>query len=302
MLTKASPPLDSTLARDISLTKLLLQLGPAVLLISILFGGGLLLGLLQALGLQPGSATDGITLHHFKALITAPDFLESLGLTFYISVTSTCIAAAVSIFLALSLHSFSDKSKLIHFLLQIPLTIPHLAVAAAFILLLSPTGMIARLIHPVISHLGFGSFPLLVNDPAAIGILTVYIWKEVPFVTLMLLAVLKNMGPELDEVGATLKADKLQRFRFITLPTLLPALSGGSLIVFAFTFGAFEVPYLLGQTYPVPLSVWAYRNYSDIDLLMRPEGIALGLLLAGFIIVTLITANYLFNRTRERST
>ena len=72
------------------------------------------------------------------------------------------------------------------------------------------------------------------------------------------------------------------------------------LIVFAYTFGAFEVPYLLGQTYPMTLPVWAYRNYSDIDLMARPEGIATGLVIAGVIIAAIVLSQALTRMARRR--
>jgi putative spermidine/putrescine transport system permease protein len=296
MAVNVSAPLRNIHKERAASSRLLLLLGPAVLLVTILFGGGLILGLLQALGHQPGSGFDGLTLHHFKSLTTDPDFGKSLRLTFYLSLTSTCIAGTISICLALLLRNLSGKNRFLHFLIQLPLTVPHLAVSVAILLLLAPTGLIARLCELTGVTYFYSSFPLLVNDPGGIGIITVYVWKEIPFITLMLLAVLKNMGPELGEAGATLGAGQWKRFKYITLPTLLPSLSGGCLIVFAYTFGAFEVPYLLGQTHPVPLSVWAYKNYSDIDLLLRPEGIALGLIITALVTITLAGANLLFFR------
>ena len=98
-------------------------------------------------------------------------------------------------------------------------------------------------------------------------------------------SVLRNAGVDLIDVGKTLNANRWQRFRYIILPMISPSLAASSLIVFAYTFGAFEVPYLLGQTYPMLLSVWAYKRYADIDLMARPEGIATGMLIA--LIVTL---------------
>ena len=105
---------------------------------------------------------------------------------------------------------------------------------------------------------------------------------------------------ELLEVGRTLKADRWQRFRYITLPVISPSLGAASLIVFAYTFGSFEVPFLLGQTYPMMLPVWAYKNYSDVDLLARPEGIATGIIIAGVIIVAIVLAQTLIQAARRR--
>lgn len=275
-------------------------LGPSLTLILLLFGGGLTLGLFQALGYTPAEGMASITFDHFGAIFTDPDFGGSVTLTLYISLTSTIIAAVVSIITALAIVSWAATNRIVNFILQIPLTVPHLVIAISFILLLSPSGIFSR------SLIFFGfissttAFPLLVNDDYHVGIIAVYVWKEIPFITFMLLSVLTNLGPELNEVGATLNGSKLQRFQYITLPIIAPSLGAACLIVFAFTFGAFEVPYLLGKTYPISLPVWAYKNYSDIDLLARPEGIAIGLIIAAIITLSIILSQLLIQFSRKR--
>jgi putative spermidine/putrescine transport system permease protein len=64
-----------------------------------------------------------------------------------------------------------------------------------------------------------------------------------------------------------------------------------SLLVFAFTFGAFEVPYLLGKSYPTILPVMAYNEYRDIDLSARPTAMAINVLIA--LITGAVAALYL---------
>ena len=130
--------------------------------------------------------------------------------------------------------------------------------------------------------------------------ITAYVWKEVPFITLMILSVLQSTGVELLDVGRTLKAGPWQRFRFITLPTIFPSLSAAALIVFAYTFGAFEVPFLMGRTYPMLLPVRAYKSYSDVDLMARPEGIATGLVIAAVVCLTIFLAYAILSYSRRR--
>ena len=60
------------------------------------------------------------------------------------------------------------------------------------------------------------------------------------------------------------------------------------------------MPYLLGQTYPMTLPVWAYRNYSDIDLLARPEGIATGIIISMVIIFAIVLAQIITRTARRR--
>ncbi len=282
------------------LLQLTAAIGPAFVIILILFGGGLSLGLMQALGHLPGASLHSVSLTHFTNVLTDPDFAGSIRLTFYVSFVSTVIAAAVSVVLALAIIRCAEESRLVHFFLQIPLTVPHLVIAVSILLLLSPSGLAARLLAAVGLLQSTSSFPMLVNDRFCIGIMLVYIWKEIPFITFMLLAVLKNLGPELLETAATLKASKMQRFRYVILPIIWPSLAGAGLIVFAFTFGAFEVPFLLGRSYPLTMPVWSYKNYSDIDLLARPEGIAIGLIISIIIIAAVIVSHLLTQYGRRR--
>jgi putative spermidine/putrescine transport system permease protein len=279
---------------------LTLLLTPALGLVVVLFGGGLVLGFLQSLGHLPAAGMKAYTLQHFENILTDPDFLRSLGLTLYISAVSTAVAGALSISAALFLIGFQGPRRLVDFIFEMPLAVPHLVIATAAVFLLAPSGMISRMLQTAGLIDGAARFPLLINDPWCIGIIVTYVWKEVPFITLMVMAVLKNTGTELLEAARTLNANRRQCLRYVLLPTIFPSLGAACLIVFAYTFGAFEVPYLLGQTYPMTLPVWAYRNYSDIDLMARPEGIATGLVIAGVIIAVIVLSQALTRMARRR--
>lgn len=273
---------------------------PALLVVLVLFGGGLFLGGLQSLGHLPAAGMTVYSLKHYASIISDPDFLKNLGLTFYISSVSTGIAAVISVLAAMAMSGYRSPRRLVDFVFQIPLTVPHLVIATAIIFLLAPSGLISRLLQAV----GFidnpSQFPLMINDPWGIGIILTYVWKEVPFITLMVLAVLNNQGTELLQAARTLRANRWQRFRFVVLPIIFPSLGAACLIVFAYTFGAFEVPYLLGQTYPMTMPVWAYRNFSDIDLMARPEGIATGLIITAVVVVAIVLSQALLQVARRR--
>ena len=264
---------------------------PALAIVVMLFGGGLLLGGLQGFGYFPGLGPQRFTLQHFKNILAAPEFLTSFGLTFYISLLSTALAVMISVVLTLAFLKLSERYGWVHFIFQIPLVVPHLVVGIAMVFLLSPTGWFSRLIQVVGLIKTSSDFPLLINDRLGVGIIATYVWKEIPFITLMLFSVLRNAGVELLDVGRTLKANRWQRFRYILLPMMLPSLLASSLIVFAYTFGAFEVPFLLGQTYPMLLPVWAYKNYSDVDLIARPEGIATGIVIAVIVALSIVLSH-----------
>lgn len=275
-------------------------LAPALFVVLVLFGGGLFLGALQSFGYLPAAGMTDFSWKHFNNIITDPDFLKNLGLTFYISAVSTAIAAVISILAAIAMTAYRPTRRLIDFVFQIPLTVPHLVVATAVIFLLAPSGLASRALQAVGLIDNAAQFPLVINDPWGVGIIITYVWKEVPFITLMILAVLNNQGVELLEAARTLHANRWQRFRYVVLPIISPSLGAAGLIVFAYTFGAFEVPYLLGQTYPMTMPVWAYRNFSDIDLMARPEGIATGLIITAVVAVAIVLSQVLIKGARRR--
>ena len=276
------------------------MVAPALIVVVVLFGGGLALGLIQSLGHLPAAGLKSLSFKHFINVLGDPDFLQSLMLTLYVALSATVTAGGISIAMAIFLISLSEKNRLIHFIFQIPLTVPHLVIAVALVFMLTPTGLFSRVIVKLGLIDSSAAFPLLVNDRWGIAMILTYVWKEIPFITLMILSVLRRSGVELLEVGRTLKAGRWQRFRYITLPTISPSLGAACLIVFAYTFGAFEVPFLLGQTYPMMLPVWAYKNYSDVDLLARPEGIATGLIIAAIIVIAIVFSQLMTQTARRR--
>jgi len=118
------------------------MLAPALVVVIILFGGGLVLGLIQSLGHLPAAGLKSLTFKHFINVIGDPDFARSLILTLYVALSSTAVAAVISMVMAIFLLSLSEKSRLIHFIFQIPLTVPHLVIAVAMVFMLTPTGLL----------------------------------------------------------------------------------------------------------------------------------------------------------------
>jgi putative spermidine/putrescine transport system permease protein len=123
-------------------------------------------------------------------------------------------------------------------------------------------------------------FPALVFDPYAIGIILQYVWKEVPFIGVIVLANMQSIGQDYEAVARSLGASRVQAFRHVLLPLIFPGVLSASVMVFAFTFGAYEIPAVLGANYPATLPVLAYRSYTDVDLAARPAAMAMAVVIA----------------------
>lgn len=264
--------------------KIALLLAPALLVIGTLFAGGLFTAGVQSLGYMPATGQTELGLDAYREVLTGEDFLDSLALTVYVAGASTGISTVLAVLAALALRRSSGRISSVVF--QLPITIPHLVAAVGIALVVSQTGLGARL-AAALGLIGEpGDFPALLYDEYSVGIILTYVWKEVPFIALVVLASLRGVAADLEDVARTLGASAWQRFWFVVFPVISPAIVAASLIVFAFTFGAFEVPYLLGKTYPTILPVMAYNEYRDIDLAARPVAMAINVL------ITLVTAAF----------
>jgi len=258
--------------------KVALLLAPLTAVIGGLFAGGLVIAAAQSLGYYSPIGEHGFTFKHYLSLPGDAEFLAGLRQTLWVTVTATAISAVCGTALALALHR--TASGAIRTLLQVPLALPHLAMAVVLINLIAPSGLFARILF----HLGLiaspAGFPVLINDRFSIGIIVTYMLKEIPFITVMAMSLLARVGDEYDDLARTLGASRLHRLRHVTLPLIAPAVISSSVIVFSFIFGAFEVPYILGRPYPAMLSVIAQRRYMDLDLTQRPEAIAVAMVIA----------------------
>ena len=74
----------------------------------------------------------------------------------------------------------------------------------------------------------------------------------------------------------------------------MPAVSTAFIIIFAYAFGAYELPFLLGATLPRALPVQAYMQFLSPDLRHRPYAMVYNslMLLFGVLFIALYLAAF----------
>ncbi|MXX46248.1 MAG: ABC transporter permease subunit [Acidimicrobiia bacterium] len=274
-------------------------LAPAVAVIVLLFLGGLASGFLRSLNYFPLIGLNDFNFDAYFSIFTDNGFLQSLVLTFHIAFTSTLIASILAVASALLLRPAFRGKRIVHFFFSLNLTIPHLVGAIGVLYLFQNSGLVSRIMTGLDIISRPADFPAMVFDPWAIGIIIQYVWKEIPFIGVIVLAILLSVGEDYESVARSLGANRWQAFRQVTLPLIMPGVVSASVIVFAFTFGAFEIPYLLGRTFPAALPVLAYQSYTDVDLAARPQAMAMAMVIA-FISTLLIMAYMKLSRVYIR--
>jgi len=102
------------------------------------------------------------------------------------------------------------------------------------------------------------------------GVVLAYVYKEIPFGLLFLVPVLRAFPRELVFTARGLGASPGIVFWTLMVPRLLPALGTVFLILFIFTFGAYDIPFVVGESSPSMVSQYLYRAYFVAPLDQRP--------------------------------
>ncbi len=260
-----------------------LSLAPALTVVLVLLGASLFYAVAESVGYINVIGQHEISLSAYRETFDLnSEFWTSLGFSLWISIASTFFSSVIALALAVWLSIRNKDSDTLA--LNWNLAFPHLVWSVALLLVLSQSGLFARWAASLGMIATPDQFPVLVRDRFGIGIILSYVGKEVPFLTIILLSVLRSQSIRYDVVAENLGANRWQRMRYVTIPQVLPALLAGDLLVFGFIFSSYEVPALMGVGYPRALPVLALRFFLDPDLRARSEGMVISL------IITLIVA------------
>ena len=269
---------------------------PTVLVLTALFVGGFLFGILQSLGFFSVIADENqrISLDAYLAVFQNETVRAGIILTFRVALLSTILSTVIALAISLMISRTKRFQSVLISITQFNIPIPHVVAATGILLTFSQSGLVSRLSNHFGITEGSSGFPIITNDPFGYGIIMSYLWKEIPFMCVLILSALRGPVTNLDETAKTLGASYSYRLRKIILPYIFPAILSGTIIVFAFSFGSYEVPYLLGEPYPSTVSVVAYQLYTDRDLANRPTAMALatitsvviGLLVYAYMLLT----------------
>jgi putative spermidine/putrescine transport system permease protein len=267
-----------------------LRLTPALAVVGVLLGASLIYGVAESLGLMSVIGQDSVSLDAYRNILSGQgpagqEFWGSLGFSLWIGVISTVISAMLALAIAAWLAGRRSATGSDTLALNWNLAFPHLVWAVALLLFLSQSGLLARWAATLGLIRTPADFPVLVLDRFGLGIILHYVSKEVPFLALIVLAVLRSQPVGYEVVAENLGAGRWQRWRYITLPLVAPALLSGALLVFAFVFSSYEVPALLGVGYPRMLPVLALRFFADPDLRSRATGMAISLIITLIVLV-----------------
>ncbi len=188
-----------------------------------------------------GFSLDKLTLGNYVQAYSDPYTYEMLINTFKFAFGSMLVSFVLGGTMAYLVERTDVPfQRYAYGMMLVPLIMPSIIKGMAWIFLLSPRIGILNLLS---DSIGLGR-PF---SPYNIWAMS---WVEgislSPLTFLMLGAALKHMDPSLEDAAATTGASPLRVLRKITLPLMLPAISGVAIIQFVRGLEGFEVPLLLG--------------------------------------------------------
>lgn len=266
------------------------KLLPALLPFVLFFAGGIILTVIQSFGMMNPLVHTPSIWAAYETIFTQNHFLVSIAFSFYVALTSAAIATILGTLLAYTiwkLPPFLHNRTVVY---KIPLVLPHIAVAFITMIFLSRSGIISSLCQVLGITSTMEQFPNLIFSRFGAGEIIAYSAKETSFVALMAVSVLMKFDRRYIDTARQLGAKEIRIFFSVVLPHLKETLTTTFLILFIFSFGAFEIPYILGNSSPGMLSLQVYDYYFKHDLSQRP--VAMALLVVLFIISSLLACFY----------
>lgn len=272
-----------------------LLLLPVTIILLGVMGVGVINCIAQSLGYFPQIGLTELTFDYYREVLRNTTFLKSLLFTLKTSFISASLSVTLGVWLSYVLmkEKFSKFRRLI---LNTPIVVPHIVVVLLMFITFSQSGIVSRVLYKLNIIDTSSQFISIVSDQGGIGIIMVYLWKGIPYTTITTYNILRNMSDKLESVAINLGANKLQSFRYIILPLAMPSIISAFIMLFAFAFGSFEVPFLIGPSTPKTLAVQAYLSYSSSDLFQRPDAMVMNVTLSLISFVLLIVYNRVFEK------
>lgn len=221
------------------------------------------------------SAFSGFSLRWYDDLFHNDGLLGSLVASLEIAAVSTAGSLVLGTMLALGLERVRGRrGRAIGAVTLLPLVTPEIVTGVAALLLFTGVGLTLSMTTVILAEVTF----------------------SIAYVTVIVRGRLAGISMEVEEAARDLGCTPFQALRLVTLPTLVPALVGAGLLVFALVFDDFVLAFFTTGVDPQPLPV---RVYSSIRFGVSPAINAIGTLMllgSALLIVAALALPRLFSR------
>lgn len=230
------------------------MLAPALVYIMLLVGLPFLLALVLSVTNSSAGSLDFsfVGLQNFRSVIQSPVFLRALRNTFVFTLVSQAAVITLGNILARALMKTFRGKSVVRLLILMPWAAPISLATLGWLWIFDSTFSVINWMLKVVGWLGPGQWYYWLGDTTLgmIAIITIHVWRMLPFSTVILLAGLTSIPKEVHEAADIDGAGPFAKAFQVTLPMMLPIVTVAVLFGVVFTFTDMSVVYLLTRGGP----------------------------------------------------
>jgi len=205
------------------------------------------------------SATDSLTLSHWRSALATPQIMKAAWNTIMVSCTGTVLAVAIGVPLAyLAARTDLPGARFFELMSLAPFITPPIVSGVAWTILADREGGLLNL--PLV-----GWTDARFNVLSLEGLVFVSTLYMVPFVFFIVVGAMRQINAEIEEASQICGATQAQTFFRITLPLLAPSVTSGALLAFMYSNNLFGIHAVIG----LPAREWMLTTaiYSSMSVM-----------------------------------
>jgi multiple sugar transport system permease protein len=205
-------------------------------------GKGLLLSITDTNLITP-NRNDYVGTANYSRFLGDPGFWRTVATTLIYATLTVVISLVLGIIAALAVNRRFRGIGIVRAILISPWAVPSVAVYLVFRWMYNDS---SGVLNRVTTVLGMGQYGWL-TDPSMgmFSVVLATVWKTTPFAMLIVLAALQSVPNELYEAADLDGADKINTFRTVVLPHIMPTMLVVVLLTTIWALRRFEIIYLL---------------------------------------------------------
>lgn len=203
-----------------------------------------------------------IGLLNFQQMVHSQAFIASFGRTILFTSLAVFLELLFGFFVAMGLHKITQHKSLLLNFVVLPMVITPAVIGYLFKFLMEPS---YGLINYVIKIMGFEAIAFTGSSTWSLySVVIADVWQWTPFMAMTILAGLQAIPDEPFEAARMDGASAWQRFKWVTVPLLMPIISVSLLIRGMDAFRIFTKVYIMTQGGPGTsseiLSMYVYQE------------------------------------------
>jgi ABC-type sugar transport system permease subunit len=238
---------------------------------------------LSFLDRPPGPSAEFIGLSNYVQLVASSEFRSSISTTLIFTLIAVTLETIFGLGIALLLNDTFPGRGLVRAAILVPWAFPTVIFAQMWSLMYNDrTGIISYFLQQM-HILAPGATLLQTNSGIMTAAIIADVWKNTPFMALLLLAGLQVIPNEVYEAANVDGATRFQQFWTITLPMLNGQLTVALLFRTLTSLGVFDLFYILGGNQVQSMASYSYNYMFTRSTFDFPPGVAAAIIL--FVVV-----------------